>query len=404
VLTAGEYCASFDAFPALPEPTAFGRVVWMTAEQLASYFGHERISARVRNSLTQNRPDDWYKVNHVIVRDKDANTRFPFMSVYWEDGADVEAELYVGGHDEFPVLIPRWHTAGSDTYGYGPGYLAASEASTLHEQTRDMLIADKKLIDPPMLAPESARSFGYDTGPGMINYSPVNAQLSPLYQINFDIAAHMGAIADSRNFLNQIFFADLFLMIASLDENTKMTATEAQIRKVEKLQMLGPVTERLTHELLDPLITRTFKTAFRRGELEPPPEELLGVPFEIEYISVLAMAQIAGSVNDMRAFLETFGAIAQFSPDALDKLNGDGSVDQLVKMSNVPAAVIRSDDEVAAVRQQRAAAEEQARQMAQLQAEAQALKQGSGAVKDLATAQAAGGGGALNSIGEAMGQ
>jgi hypothetical protein len=389
VLTAGEYCVSFGDFPGITEPgapSAFGRVVWMTAEQMASYFGAERISQRVRNSLERNCPGDWYKVNHIIVPDHDRNTRFPFMAVYWEDGAGVDTELMVGGHNEFPALVPRWHTVGGDTYGYGPGHLAASEASTLHEQMRDMLIADKKLIDPPMLAPEAARSFGLDTGPGIVNYSPADAAYRPLYQINFDLAAHMAAIQDSRNFINQIFFADLFLMIASLDQNTNMTATEAQIRKEEKLQMMGPVTERLTHELLDPAITRTFKAAFRRGELEPPPEELLGKTFEIEYISVLAMAQIAGSVTDMQVFLQTLAGIAEFAPEALDNLNGDEAVAQLVKMSNVPAAVIRGDEEVAALREQRAAREEQARRMEAMRAEAAAMKQGSGAVKDLAAA------------------
>jgi hypothetical protein len=412
VLTAGEYCVSFDA---LSEPSAFGRVVWMTAEQMASRFGVERLSSAARNSLNQNRPGDWYMVNHIIVPDKDRNTRFPYMSVYWEDGAGAvvgyggagafgggtDTELLIGGHEEFPVLCPRWHTVGNDTYGYGPGHLAASEASTLHEQMADMLIADKKLIDPPMMAPESARSFGYDSGPGYINYTPADAGLRPLYQINFDIAAHMAAVQDSRNFINQLFFADLFLMIASLDQNAKMTATEAQIRKEEKLQMLGPVTERLTHELLDPAITRTFKSAFRRGEFPRPPDELLGAPIRIEYISILAMAQIAGSIADMQVFMEAFGGMAQLAPEVLDKFNGDETADQLVKMSNVPAAIIRSDDEVAAIRQQRAAQEEQMRQMAQMQAEAQAMKQGSSAVKDLATAPA-GEGSALASIGEAM--
>jgi hypothetical protein len=370
-------------------PNAFGRVVWMTAEQMASQFGKERLSQGARNSLEHNRLDDWYKVNHIIVPDEDGNTRFPFMSVYWEDGqADEHGELFLGGHDEFPVLVPRWHTVGGDTYGYGPGYLVAAEASTLHEQMKDLLIADKKLIDPPMIAPEDARAFGVDTGPGMINFSPSDIAYRPLYQVNFDIAAHIQAITDTRNFINQLFFADLFLMIASLDQNTKMTATEAQLRKEEKLQMLGPVTERLTHELLDPTITRTFKIAFKAGKLPPPPEELFGQPIKIEYISILAMAQIAGSIADMQVFLDTFGRIAGAVPEALDKLNADAAVDQLVKMSNVPPAIIRSDDEVAVLRQQRAVQQAQMQQAAAMQAEAQAMKQGSGAIKDLATAPA----------------
>jgi hypothetical protein len=36
-------------------------------------------------------------------------------------------------------------------------------------------------------------------------------------------------------------------------------------RKEEQPRMLGPVMERFAHELFGPLITRIFKTAFRRG-------------------------------------------------------------------------------------------------------------------------------------------
>jgi hypothetical protein len=387
VLTAGEYCVSYDlAGP----PHAFGRKFWATAAQMKEKFGEEALSERVKTALEGNRPDDWFEVCHIIVTDEGRETRYPYMSVYWEDGsAETERELLVGGHDEFPVLAPRWLTVGSDTYGYGPGYLAASEGATLHELRRDHLVADKKMIDPPLVAPVSARDFGIDTTPGGMTYVPTDAAAKALYQVAFDVGAHMTAISDSRQFINQIFYADLFLMIASLDQNPNMTATEAQMRKEEKLQMLGPVTERLTHELLDPAVTRIFNEANRMGLLPPPPEELIGQEIKIEYISILAMAQISGSVTELRTFLETLGGIAQAAPEALDMFNGDEAANQLVKMSNVPAAVIRSDEEVAALREQRAQAAAAAAQMEEIKAGAAALKSGASAVKDLAGAGAA---------------
>jgi hypothetical protein len=381
VLTAGEYCVAYDP---VGRPNAFGRKLWMNAGQMRERFGEEALSDSVKNSLENSRYEtDWFRVCHLIVPDENRQTRFPYMSVYWEDSQGAEKELLVGGHDEFPVMVPRWLTAGSDTYGYGPGYLAASEAATLHELRRDHLIADKKMIDPPMVAPVSARDFGVDTTPGGMNFAIGDVSHRSLYQIAFDVGSHKTAIAESQRYINQIFYADLFLMIASLDQNPNMTATEAQMRKEEKLQMLGPVTERLTHELLDPAVTRVFNEANRRGLLPPPPEELIGQDVRIEYVSILAMAQISGSAAEMRAFMETMAGVAQASPETLDKLNGDEIVDQLVKMTNVPAAIIRSDEEVAAIREQRAQAAQRAAMTEEAVAGASALRQFGGAVKDM---------------------
>jgi hypothetical protein len=382
LMTAGEYFVAFDS---RDMPNAFGRILWMTAGQMRERFGEDRLSDSVKQAINNDNPEKWFKVHHIIVEDSDHETRFPFMSVYWEPGR--ETELGLGGYEEFPVLVPRWETIASDYYGYGPGWLALSESKTLQELRRDYLIAQKKAIDPPLMAPEGAVTRKISAEPGAVNYTTGVTPFQALYQVNLDIPGQLTAIMSSQQMINQIFYSDLFLMIASMDVG-KMTATEAQIRYEERMQMLGPVTERLEHELLDPLIARVFNIMNRHGMFPPLPEELAGQNVTIEYVSMLAIAQKSSGLSELNNLMTIIGGLAQMNPEVIDKLAVDEVVDQYVRLSNIPAVMIRSDEEVAELREARAAAQQQAQQLAEAQQTAAALKQGTGAIKDLATAPA----------------
>ncbi|MDR3321828.1 MAG: head-tail connector protein [Synergistaceae bacterium] len=380
LMTAGEY---YVAFSSRDKPNAFGRVLWMTAAQMKERFGEDNLSEQVKQALNGNTPEEWFKVNHFICEDEDHDTRFPFMSVYWEEGKDTE--LGLGGYEEFPVLIPRWETIASDFYGYGPGWLALGESRTLQEMRKDYLVAQQLNINPPVYGPESARNQRVNIFPGGINFVTSDVGLKPVFQVNSDIQGQLVAIGQSQQMINQMFFGDLFLMIASMD-NRNMTATEVQVRQEEKMQMLGPVIERLEHELLDPLIVRTFSIMFRRGMFPEPPEELMGREIKIEYISLLALAQKAGGLTELQNLLALVGGIAGMSPEVVDKLNADEFVDQFIRLTNIPSVLIRSDEEVAALRDARAAQMQQAQQMASMSQMAASGAQAAGAVKDLSTA------------------
>jgi hypothetical protein len=185
-----------------------------------------------------------------------------------------------------------------------------------------------------------------------------------------------------------MFYSDLFLMIAATEDRRQMTATEVDVRQEEKLQMLGPVIERLEHELLNPLIGRVYMILQRRGLIPNPPEELQGKAVKIEYISMLALAQKASSMGAINQMMALIAGLAGLSPEVIDKLDADEVLDQFVKLSAIPAVLIRQDEQVAAIREQRRSQQEQAQAMMQAQALAQAAKSGAGAVKDLATAPA----------------
>ena len=190
-------------------------------------------------------------------------------------------------------------------------------------------------------------------------------------------------------------------MLASSDVNNRdMTAREVVERHEEKMLMLGPVLERLENELLDPLIERVFAIMDRMGLMPLPPEDLGGKLLQVEYISILAQAQRMVGIEGIERLAGFVGTYAPLKPEVLDKVDFDEAIEQYARKLGVPAAVIVSDENVAALREQRAQQQAQMEQMAAMQQAAQTAQQGAGAVNQVA--QAAEGGG-LGQIAELLG-
>ena len=95
--------------------------------------------------------------------------------------------------------------------------------------------------------------------------------------------------------------------------------------------MLGPVLERLHDELLDPLIRRVFAIMVRNGLVPDPPCTMgssggMPAPLQIEFISLLASAQKAAATGALERFWRFGQAIAQLKPEAIDRLDADGTL------------------------------------------------------------------------------
>ena len=179
---------------------------------------------------------------------------------------------------------------------------------------------------------------------------------------------------DVRGRINSAFFVDMFQMISSQQRMQPETAREVQEKHEEKLLILGPVLERNQNELLDPLIDNAFMIALQEGQFPPPPEELQGQDINIEYISMLAQAQKAVGIGSLDRIVGTVGQMAAVKPEALDKLNTDEIIDEYSNMLGIAPNLIVANEDVAMIRQDRAAAQAQAEQMAMIPEAAKTAK------------------------------
>lgn len=142
--------------------------------------------------------------------------------------------------------------------------------------------------------------------------------------------------------------------------------------------MLGPVVENIENELLQPMVDITFDAMAEAGILPPPPPELEGQELKTEFIGMLSQAQRAvsmGSVDRLVGAVASIAAAKQ-DPSVWDKVDTDKIIDKAANYLGVDPEVIRGDDEVQALREQRAqamAAQQRQEQAAQAAATAKDL-------------------------------
>ena len=397
VLTTGEYAIAQNY---RGEIVTLYREFDKTVAELVGEFGYDNCSQTVRNMWDRHQLDQWITIVHAIepradserdLRMRDAKN-MPWKSVYFERGGDRNQFLRESGFKQFPALAPRWAIVGGDIYGSSPGMEALGDVKQLqHEQLRKAQGIDY-MTKPPLQAPTSMKNRDIDMLPGGVTFvdpSAAQAGIRNAFEVRLDLNHLLADIQDVRGRINQAFYTDLFLMLASAPTNN-MTATEVAERHEEKLLMLGPVLERLHNELLDPLIERTFSRMIETGLVPPPPEELQGVDLNVEYVSMLAQAQRAVATNGIDRFVGNLGALAQFKPDVLDKFDSDKWADAYSDMLGIDPELIVPNDRVAMIRAQRAQAAQAAQQQAQ-------MAQAAATAKDAASA---GGGGAdgLNNV------
>jgi hypothetical protein len=173
---------------------------------------------------------------------------------------------------------------------------------------------------------------------------------------------------DVRTRINSSFYTDMFLMLASGSDGSRMTAREVAERHEEKLLMLGPVMERLYNELLEPLIDITFDYMLEAGMLPPMPDVLSGARIDVEFVSVLAQAQRQVGLASVDRFVGNLMTLAQVRPEILDRLDVDGYVDETADMLGVPPKLLIPAEQAQQLRQARdqaAAAKEQSAMMQQ---------------------------------------
>ena len=361
-LTIGEYALATNS---KGEVDTLCREFQLTVAQMVEQFGKENCSATVRNLYDKANYDAWVDVIHLIeprkLRDygKRDGKNMRFASCYIEPGKDQNDKfLSESGFDRFPVLAPRWVVTGNDVYGTSPGMECLGDVKQLqHQQLRKGQAIDYQ-VNPPLQVPTKYKEATKARLPGGVFYvDSLGTQqgVRSAFDVNLNLQHLMLDIQDVRERIRSAYYADLFLMLAN-DNRSGITATEVAERHEEKLLMLGPVLERLHNELLQPLIDLAFDFAARANILPEAPPELEGMDLNVEFISVLAQAQRAVATQGMDRLLGTVSQMAAVKPDVLDKLNFDQIVDNYGEAYGVDPKAIVPDDEVAAIRQQRAAA------------------------------------------------
>ncbi|MFI3271234.1 MAG: portal protein [Pseudomonadota bacterium] len=348
------------------------RRIKMTPHQLEQRFGRDKLSTAVCTALDERRGYDQVEIIHVVMprhhrqAGKIDAKNMPFAS-YMYEAVGAEDVLSESGYVEMPYFFAA-NEETLDTYGSGTGDDALPDIKQLQELEKQKLIGLQKSINPPIRKPVSFK-HRLNIGPGGENaVSQSESQgIGPLYEVRIDLNSVREEINTIAGRIGQTTLAAYFADM-SLELRPKgMTASEYLERKRERLQFMGPSLEAYEESVLTPVIFRTFAMLDRANLLPPPPAQMGEVAIvDVSYISPLAQALRQTGAESARALMQDVMQLAQVDRNVLDKVDVDQAVDELARGIGAPGRMVRSDEEVVALRQARA--EEQAKQMQAQQA------------------------------------
>ncbi len=323
---------------------------------------------------------------------------FTYREYFWEWGKRSARPLSARGFREKPFIVPRWTTVSNDAYGRSIGMDALPDILQLHLMTMRQAEGIEKMLRPPLLASLGLKHQPSSILPGKVTYvEDISKGMRSIYDVRFDVE-HMTALIEKiEGRIQKWFFNDAFQMMDNLEGVQPRNEMEIAERRGEKLQRLGPVVENVEQELADD-IRRVVSIMARRRLLAPMPASLLGIPLEIEFDSMIRVAQRAAETAVMERALTVVTNVKQAYPDQYpeDNINIDKTVRRYLDRSNFPKDCLNSEDEVRQIRagRQKALAE-QAQQAKAMQAITHAAPAAAGAAK---TASEIDTGGMLNAL------
>ncbi len=390
---AGEYYVDIDGNY---RPCVFYREFTMTVDAVVSKFGRANCSDAVLQLYDGNGGANRTReliVAHAIEPNNDGKAdtfgfprSAPWRECYWEWGGSTSPQGGANTQPSFlsrnvfydqPMIIGRWDLVSNDPYGRSPAMDGLPDQKQVQLEQRRKAQAIDKMVNPPLVADAQMKNQPANLTPGGITYVQGFAAagkpgFASVYESKFPVAEITADLMEVKQRLSQTFFNDILRVASQYETRSNVTAVEWDLRKSESLVMLGPVLERIDYEVLKPIIERVFAMAVRANILPPAPPEIQGLPMNIEFVSMLAQAQKATAAAGIERLFQLAGGLAGVDPQAMDNIDFDEAIDEYSSLLNNSPKIIRSPEQLAQIRQQRA----DQQQAAQQAAIAQQLSQG----------------------------
>lgn len=399
----------------------------LSIEQVVNTYGIENVSAETAKKYKEEKS----RLDKILIcvaieprteeDKKDApkagNQAMPYATYHFE--VTEKHILKKSGFTELPSKVSRWYRLASETYGRSPAMDALPSIIQLNAMKEAFIVGVEKKVEPPLytLDDGSLGAATVDTSAGGLSVFNVSGRLNgqPPIGIIFDIGELQSlatAIEQTRlEILNHFLIDKLY----DLNNKTRMTLGEAEIRYDIRSDALSSVYSRIFNEQLTPIIERSVNILFEMGLLgitedDGPKEKILlsnGINpiiipqevqeaiaagkelYEIEYISpaaqLLRNTEKVGTTETINGIL----ALAAVNADAMQYLDLYEAINAIRDLSGAPSKLLLSKEK--AESNIRAIKEAQAQAMAaeEMELQSKAAKNIAGAGKEVAAAQPA---------------
>jgi hypothetical protein len=297
----------------------------------------------------------------------------------WVDVAKKKL-LMESGYRWMPSVSWRWRKNNDEIYGRSPAWDAIIDILIANEQGRSNLIGGHKMVEPPMSAPKHLRTL-VNTGPKSWTYVENEAELkmiTPLMTVQnlpFAVQCQERTAQNIRNHFGAPFF-DVLTQAAM--QKVELTATQVIEITGERAAILSTRVGMLESEALNPIQDRFFEIECRAGRMPMPPDilwALMKPHMEVQYMGVLSQVQqLLTKVKEIQTGLGLIAQVAQYWAPAMDRIDGDKLVDEIVKFTNFPMTCISSNERTTEIRKQRAQMQQKQQEIAAMPAYAKLLR------------------------------
>ncbi len=324
---------------------------------------------KIIKETSEKEPDKEFKFLHCVYPDDNGGDK-PFVSYYIN--IDEKAFISENRYYELPYIVPRWRKNSGEGYGRGLGNIALPDVKTLNKAKELDLKAWAKDIDPP--------TFEKDGGIiGTLKHTPGGRNIArdkdSIWVLDRKIRHDVSQIKEDKliTSIRQMFYFDQL----NLPEKSDMREMEVMIRYNLMQRLLGPAVGRIEVEFLKRLVEREFGLMFRAKALPPVPDIIkqLGIKeINIEYEGPLERSQRLADSNAIDRLYAFAIPLANLYEGAFDKIDHDKAIDVKSEALGVPSKVMRSDEEVAEIRERKRVAREAEQKKADLERLAAGIK------------------------------
>ena len=375
--------------------------VQITVKKLVGKYGYQNVSAQSKKLWDDRKYNHPVKVLHAIVpRPVDGqqqggrtNKGMPWASYHIE--LDNKHMLQESGFNVMPIVIGRFYKVPGEKYGRSAAMQALPDIIELNAVRQSQGLAIEKALDPPVVVmDDGAMGAGeIDTSPGGVTVINVSGRIAgstepirPLYLVG-ELQYTQNHVEQLIANITQAFFIDRLL---DLNNETRMTLGEAQIRNRIRGDSLTSIFDRQEMECFTPLIDTTILFMLEQKLLgvvsgsedeyvaQINDEAVLRIPneviklmqqgrewYKIQYISPAKRMQQAEELQGIYSTMEIANAAAAIDPTVLDWINKDTLLRRATELGGGPAELINDSTtveqiQIARAQQQQALAQEEA--------------------------------------------
>lgn len=343
----------------------------LSARQAVQKFGEKNITPKVRKNYESSSPggqDKKAKYLHCVYprmddeKDEgrmDAKNK-PFASYYI--CIDDKAIVTESGFDEMPYFAPRFSRWGKSPYGFSPALLSLPNIRQANCMTYFTDALSELKVNPRVIIPSTlVGAVDYRAGGETVVKANEQGQEPREWMTAGDSKEALTSIERKQEAIKRAFYVQLFNTLGQLT-GTQFNPIQVQAIMSEKIEQFAPVFDRMTTEILSPMLYRTFGICNRLGYFPAPPASVMRqtrqktfitIPPEITYSGRIALALKAIQSQAFIQALQVGAQIAQGRPDVMDNIDTDKGYRTYLLETGVQPDLLTPEKKVKEMRQKR---------------------------------------------------